>query len=635
METRIFEFEVVFEPNPAQGGISIPDFESAVFVGELSGTDLDEDGLITFQAEEDTSSELETLSAELQITAGGETSIVEFELEDIFFDGQAEELLNEGMEFTFPSGVAGTFDFRVELDPPAAPDQPAVFESLFLNTFAENDEGEIEIFQISQLGLADTAAAGSGGTLDLQIATPDGTVTSSLIAGDPADPVFPDNQTFAEIVDAETLVFEFEVVFEPNPAQGGIDIPDFESAVFVGELSGADFDGDGLITFQAEEDIISELETFSAELQITAGGETSIVEFELEDIFFDGQAEELLNEGMEFTFPSGVAGTFDFRVELDPPAAPDQPAVFESLFLNTFAENDEGEIEIFQISQLGLADTAAAGSGGTLDLQIATPDGTVTSTFIAGDPADPVFPDNQTFVAIVDDDVFPRVGGTVFGTPEDDVFANDPTSESDFGIFGFDNQVFGGAGADTVELVPVPASPLPEGVDEEPPGDNIIVTGSGTDAVTIAGSGNIVFGGEGADTLVALESTGGNRLSGGAGDDILVLSPADGLNDRFLGDTGNDTFITFGGSGNILSGGAGADDFVIFNGGDPAANTIVDFESGTDTLTIAGDAFSFGDIDLSQGNSVLLAGTEVATLTVAASTLVEADFVFLADPVVV
>ena len=76
---------------------------------------------------------------------------------------------------------------------------------------------------------------------------------------------------------------------------------------------------------------------------------------------------------------------------------------------------------------------------------------------------------------------------------------------------------------------------------------------------------------------------GGNRMSGGEGDDIFYL----GKGDRALGGAGDDIFFVGSGGDNILSGGEGADQFWIVSAEIPeGANTIVDFEMGTDVIGI-------------------------------------------------
>jgi Ca2+-binding RTX toxin-like protein len=101
--------------------------------------------------------------------------------------------------------------------------------------------------------------------------------------------------------------------------------------------------------------------------------------------------------------------------------------------------------------------------------------------------------------------------------------------------------------------------------------------------------GDRAFGSDGNDTFDARDGQGGNRISGGVGDDTFYL----GSNDRALGGDGNDIFrVSLG--GNLISGGAGADQFWIVNAELPkAANTVLDFQLGTDVIGIQG-AVSLG-----------------------------------------
>ncbi len=63
------------------------------------------------------------------------------------------------------------------------------------------------------------------------------------------------------------------------------------------------------------------------------------------------------------------------------------------------------------------------------------------------------------------------------------------------------------------------------------------------------------------------------------------------LLDRALSGEGEDKFFVQSGGDNILSGGAGADQFWIVSGEiAESANTIVDFEVGSDVIGILGSA---------------------------------------------
>ena len=97
-------------------------------------------------------------------------------------------------------------------------------------------------------------------------------------------------------------------------------------------------------------------------------------------------------------------------------------------------------------------------------------------------------------------------------------------------------------------------------------------------------------GSVGNDTFDARDGQGGNRISGGVGDDTFYL----GSNDRALGGDGKDIFRVSLGGGNLISGGAGADQFWIVNAELPSsANTVLDFQLGTDVIGISG-AVSLG-----------------------------------------
>lgn len=142
---------------------------------------------------------------------------------------------------------------------------------------------------------------------------------------------------------------------------------------------------------------------------------------------------------------------------------------------------------------------------------------------------------------------------------------------------GINDIVFTGAGNDEIDVLPT--SPIA--------GRNRINSGSGDDITFISSKNNRVFGSAGNDIFDATDGMGGNRMSGGEGDDIFYL----GMNDRALGGAGDDKFFVQSGGGNILFGGEGADQFWIVSAELPeAANTIIDFEIGTDVIGILGSA---------------------------------------------
>jgi hypothetical protein len=166
---------------------------------------------------------------------------------------------------------------------------------------------------------------------------------------------------------------------------------------------------------------------------------------------------------------------------------------------------------------------------------------------------------------------------TTVGTPGDDKLIATPGSQFD----GQNNIVFTGAGKDEVDLSTVSVFPNS--------GNNIVDLGSGEDTIFV-NKGDRAFGSDGNDTFNAKDGQGGNRISGGLGDDTFYL----GSNDRALGGDGKDIFRVSLGGGNLISGGAGADQFWIVNAELPSsANTVLDFQLGTDVIGIQG-AVSLG-----------------------------------------
>ncbi|AFZ60318.1 DUF839 domain-containing protein [Anabaena cylindrica FACHB-243] len=181
---------------------------------------------------------------------------------------------------------------------------------------------------------------------------------------------------------------------------------------------------------------------------------------------------------------------------------------------------------------------------------------------------------------------------------------------------GVNDIVFTGAGNDEVDI-PFGGSLA---------GNNRVFTGSGADIVYVA-DGDRSFGGSGNDEIDATDATD-YRLAGGTGNDIFYLG-ADG---RALGGDGDDQFYVQDGGNNWLSGGAGADQFWILTGDLPGtANTVLDFETGTDVLGIGGQGtgFDFADLTLS-GNSIAVGSTTIAILTgINTTSLTAANFAFV------
>lgn len=112
-------------------------------------------------------------------------------------------------------------------------------------------------------------------------------------------------------------------------------------------------------------------------------------------------------------------------------------------------------------------------------------------------------------------------------------------------------------------------------------GEDLFIAG-----INFEGDNNSLFAGAGNDEIDLAFGGSNNRVDAGSGDDIVYL----GNQNRVLGGAGDDKFFASGGD-NILSGGDGSDQFWIVSGEIvEAANTIVDFEIGTDVIGILGSA---------------------------------------------
>jgi phosphodiesterase/alkaline phosphatase D-like protein/predicted AlkP superfamily pyrophosphatase or phosphodiesterase len=159
--------------------------------------------------------------------------------------------------------------------------------------------------------------------------------------------------------------------------------------------------------------------------------------------------------------------------------------------------------------------------------------------------------------------------------------------------------------------------------------DNRVYGGEGNDEL-YAGLRDRLFGENGDDILDATAGKGGNRLYGGAGNDSLFA----GTNDFLSGGDGDDKLFA-GKGGNTLFGGAGADKFYLTSGGLPtSANTVGDFEVGTDKLLILGvsGVTGFSNVTLTQQGAdalVKAGGKDLALLTgIQSSTLTASSFAF-------
>ncbi|WP_353932957.1 choice-of-anchor I family protein [Okeanomitos corallinicola TIOX110] len=204
----------------------------------------------------------------------------------------------------------------------------------------------------------------------------------------------------------------------------------------------------------------------------------------------------------------------------------------------------------------------------------------------------------------------------VFGTPNADTLIAGVSVNGVVKFDGIQDTVFTGAGNDEVDVL----------FGGSLAGDNRVFTGSGEDMIDV-GNGDRSFGGSGNDEIDATDAMG-YRISGGTGNDTLYL----GTEGRALGGEGDDIFYVQEGGNNIIAGGAGMDQFWIVNGDLPMeANTIVDFEMGTDVLGIGGqgDNFDFNGLSFS-GNTIAIGGQIIAILNnVDTSNLTAADFAFI------
>jgi serralysin len=188
------------------------------------------------------------------------------------------------------------------------------------------------------------------------------------------------------------------------------------------------------------------------------------------------------------------------------------------------------------------------------------------------------------------------------------------------GVDGIRNVIFTGAGKDEVDTAIAGAKA----------NNNRIDAGSGNDIIYIADADRS-FGSAGDDVIEASEAKD-YRASGGAGSDTFYL----GTNGRALGGDGNDKFFVGTGGGNLISGGAGVDQFWIANGDTPAAaNTILDFQVGTDVIGIQGIGANATNVVLAQvgaDTTIAFGGQTLATLKgIQASSLIPGNasqFVF-------
>jgi Ca2+-binding RTX toxin-like protein len=234
------------------------------------------------------------------------------------------------------------------------------------------------------------------------------------------------------------------------------------------------------------------------------------------------------------------------------------------------------------------------------------------------------------------DEIYPIGGGnSVYGGNGDDVLFVDSVAELT------SNAVLdGGGGSDTIFFVTAPtATASAPGVSVDMASsigvavsfENLVGTfqndalgGSSTENVLLGLLGNDVLnGGDGNDELYGdwgdlethrkygksqsgdYSNDGDDRLFGGAG------------NDKLVGNGGNDT-LDGGVGADVLTGGAGTDTFVLRagDGGSTVAqaDTITDFQDGTDVLGLAG-GLAFSNLVITQGNGTDTAASNVVIKT--------------------
>ncbi|MEQ9642627.1 MAG: matrixin family metalloprotease [Alphaproteobacteria bacterium] len=226
------------------------------------------------------------------------------------------------------------------------------------------------------------------------------------------------------------------------------------------------------------------------------------------------------------------------------------------------------------------------------------------------------------------DDTIDTGGGddTLYGLGGDDTLAGGDGNDSIFGNRGLDS-LTGGAGDDTLR------------------GQfdiDLLFGGAGNDQL-FGGAGNdTVSGGDGAD--IPGGNSGNDNVSGGAGNDTVR---GQGGNDTLNGDDGNDTLVGHAGQ-DFLNGGAGADILIGGPGNDTltggsgvdvfvfaatqGADTVTDFDDGTDVINLIGASFADVDIvDTGGGALVTFEDTPTTAITLTglnANMLSSADFAF-------
>lgn len=158
-------------------------------------------------------------------------------------------------------------------------------------------------------------------------------------------------------------------------------------------------------------------------------------------------------------------------------------------------------------------------------------------------------------------------------------------------------------------------------------GNDDLIGGGGNDRMKGNNGGDMLVGNAGIDRL--LGGAGSDAIFGGGGDDFLFgQSGSDALrggggNDELDGGGGNDTIQGDAGD-DIMTGSTGADSFVI-NDGD-GADTITDFEDGTDVIDLSGHSVTgFGQISSFQVGTSLIVQIGTGGETVVMENFQQAD----------
>jgi serralysin len=158
-------------------------------------------------------------------------------------------------------------------------------------------------------------------------------------------------------------------------------------------------------------------------------------------------------------------------------------------------------------------------------------------------------------------------------------------------------------------------------------------------AISGTSVGNTLNGTSGADTIKGYAGAdtvygrgGSDKLYGGAGNDRISGQAG---NDRLYGEDGKD--VLNGGAGNdALRGGAGADSFRFRD--QWGADTVSDFQNGSDRIDLRGAGLSFNELSIAQRDAdrdgraddvvIKADGQSIALLNLKASLVGVSDFVF-------